>query len=91
MEDNDALFQGSVEGLGELWRMGDGNMLSKTEVLLLEVRDGLQSRPELLVEMRSQNKALRQGWESWCIGNWGGTFYQKPESLALFFIPLTVF
>lgn len=58
MEDNDAMFQGSVEGLGELWRMGDGNMLSKTEVLLLEVRDGLQSRPELLVEMRSQNKAL---------------------------------
>lgn len=91
MEDSDAMFQGSVEGLGELWRMGDGDMLSKTEVLLQEVCDGLQSRPELLVEMRSQNKALRQGWESWGIGDWGrGTFYQKPESLALF-IPLTVF
>lgn len=58
MEDNDAVFQGSVEGLGEFWRMGDGDLLSKMEIPLQEVSDGLQSEPELLVEMRSQNKVL---------------------------------
>lgn len=56
MEDVGAVFQGSEEGFQKFWRVGDGDVLSKMVILAQEVSDDLWSRPEFLLESRSQNR-----------------------------------
>ena len=56
MEDVGGVFQGSEEGFQKFWRAGDGDVLSKMVILGQEVSDDLWSRPELLLEIRSQNR-----------------------------------
>ena len=84
------MFQGSEEGLGEFWRMGDRDVLSKSEILLQEVSDGLhQTRASCGDEVSEQD--VVKGWESWGIGDWEGDILSKARVLGSFLHSLTIF
>ena len=90
MEDNDAMFQGSEEGLGEFWRMGDWDVLSKTEILVQEVSDGLHQTQASCGDEVSEQGVVK-GWESWGIGDWEGDILSKARVLGSFLHSLTIF